>query len=133
MAKETSLQKHESESIEAERMREGPVFVPHVDIIEEKNRFLILADMPGVNTGDVDIRYERGQLSIHGKIEQRQQPEKAGPVVREYGVGDFYRSFKIGEGIDDDGITAEMNQGVLALNLPKSEKARPRRIEVKTS
>jgi len=133
MADETSLQKRESEAIEPERMRQGPVFVPHVDIVEESDKLLVFADMPGVKTQDLDINYERGLLTIYGRVAPRQDPEHVRHVRREYEVGDFYRSFRIGEGIDSGKITAEMSQGVLTLNLPKSEKARPRRIEVKAS
>lgn len=131
MADETSLQKRESEAIEPERMRQGPVFVPHVDIVEEDDKLLVRADMPGVKTQDLDIHYEQGMLTIYGRVVPRQDPEKIRPVLREYDVGDFYRSFRIGEGIDSERITADLRHGVLTLHLPKSEEARPRRIEVK--
>ena len=86
--------------------------------------------MPGVSAGDVDIRFENGELSIHGKVKPR-QAESIRFLVSEYGLGDFYRTFRISEAIDPERITAEYRDGVLVLHLPKVEKAKPRKIAVK--
>lgn len=133
MADRTSLQKHESRSIEPERLRSGRTFIPFADIVEEDNRLLLFADMPGVKHDGLEIEYERGVLTIHGKISPREDQEAKRYVLREYGVGDFYRSFRIGKGVDAAGITAELRGGVLRLELPKAVEARPRRIDVKVS
>lgn len=134
MANQTDIEKHEAQELQrAERTRAGRTFVPSVDIVERKNELLLLADMPGVKPDDLDIRYERGELTIHGKVQPRQDPEQTNFMLREYGVGDFYRVFQVGEAIDPSKIEAEVKEGVLTLHLPKTEQAVPRKITVKTT
>ncbi len=133
MADETTIQKRETQDVQTERIRSGRTYIPNVDIVEHNDKFLLLADMPGVRSDDLDINYERGQLTIHGKVATRQDPEKTEYLLREYGVGDFYRSFQIGEGIDANKIEAELHDGVLTLHLPKSQELVPRKITLKTA
>ena len=133
MVTESTMQKRETASDHPERMRGGRAFVPHVDIVEREDRLVVLADMPGVKAGDVTIDYERGMLTIHGNVTPRQNPEQTHFMLQEYGVGDYYRSFHSGEGIDDTRIEAQMSDGVLTLTLPKSPDVMPRRISVKTT
>lgn len=133
MANQTDIEKRETQELQrAERTRAGRTFVPNVDIVERDNELLLLADMPGVKPENLDIRYERGELVIHGKVQQRQEPERTSFMLREYGVGDFYRAFQVGETIDPNKIEAEIKQGVLTLHLPKTKEAAPRRITVKS-
>jgi HSP20 family protein len=106
------------------------VYAPLVDIIEQKDGLLLVLDMPGVEPGDIDIQYENGLVTIHGKVAPREQ-EKACYLRYEYGTGDFYRTFTVGEGIDAGKIEAECKNGVVTLRLPKSEAFKPRKIEVK--
>jgi len=110
----------------------GRAFSPPVDILERQNEILVLADMPGVDGGDVDVRFENGQLSIHGKVNDRQS-EGTRDLVREYGTGYYYRTFEISEAIDAERISAEYKDGVLSLLLPKVEAVKPRKIAVKTN
>jgi len=131
MAQETALEKRETQAIQPEQIHGGPTYVPSVDIIEEESRLVLLADMPGVTAEGVDIHYERGQLTIHGRVAPRQNPD-TDYLLQEYGVGDFHRRFEIGEGIDANGIEAELRDGVLRLHLPKTQEVLPRRIAVKT-
>jgi len=103
-------------------------FAPRVDILETEQELLLLADMPGIRPNAMDIRYENGELVLHGRSVA---PQPRGDHVHaEYAVGDFYRAFTIGEGIDPDKIAAEMKNGVLTVHLPKSEKVKPKRIAV---
>lgn len=133
MANQTDIEKHETQELQqAERTRAGRTFVPSVDIVEQENELLLLADLPGVKPDDLDIRYERGELAIDGKVQPRRGSEQTNYMLREYGVGDFYRVFQIGETIDPDKIEAEVKDGVLTLRLPKTEQAVPRKITVKT-
>lgn len=105
-------------------------FVPRFDIWEGEDELVLYGDMPGVMTENLDIRFENRELSIHGKV----APRYNGRYLRnEYGIGDFHRTFTVGESIDAENITAEMHNGVLMVHLPKSEKVKPRRIEVKAS
>jgi HSP20 family protein len=133
MANQTDIEKHETQELQrAERTRAGRTFVPNVDIVERENELLLLADIPGVRPDDLDVRYERGELAIHGKVQQRQDSDQSDFMLREYGVGDYYRVFQVGEAIDADKIEAETKDGVLTLHLPKTARAVPRKITVKT-
>jgi HSP20 family protein len=113
-----------------ERTRGGRTYVPAVDILELPNELLLLADLPGVTPEQIDINYERGQLTLSASVPPR-QPESHNYLSREYGVGDFFRTFQIGDGIDASHIQAEVRDGVLTLHLPKAEAAKSRRISVK--
>jgi HSP20 family protein len=110
----------------------GRGYAPVVDIIEEDDELLLLADVPGARAEDIDIDFERGLLTLHARVTPRQSPD-TNYLLREYGVGDFYRSFRIGEGIDPDKIDAEIANGVLRLHLPKAEAIKPRKVQVKAT
>jgi len=114
-----------------EHTRCGLHYRPNVDIIETKDELTVLADLPGVRAGDVDINFERGTLTLHGRVCPRQD-ENTNYLLREYGVGDFYRTFEVSESIDAGRIHAELADGVLKLHLPKVEAAKPRKIEVRS-
>ena len=133
MNNQATLEKREGEAVQAERIRSGRVYRPNVDIIEKRDELLLLADVPGVRGEDIDVRYENGQLSIHGRVQPRQRSEGANYLSCEYGVGDFERTFQIGEGIDASRIQAECAGGILTLHLPKTEAVKPRKIAVKTT
>lgn len=130
MRKYKAIVRTEGDVTQAEQTRDRQVYSPQVDIIEKDNGLLLLADMPGVKAADIDIQYEDGQLTIYGKVEPRQDDSKTSYLLHEYGVGDFYRSFRIGDGIDVDSIRAELKNGVMTLHLPKTEAFRPRKIAV---
>ncbi len=122
-------QKQPSTENHGEMTREGTTFIPRVDIWENDEAMVLFADMPGVESGNLDIQFEDRQLTIHGRVEPRQADLTF--VAGEYSVGDFYRTFTIGESVDVERIEAELKDGVLKLQLPKSEAAKPRKIEVK--
>src|SRR5688572_14403425 len=107
-----------------EQTRHGATFTPRVDILENQEELLLFADLPGVRTEDLDLRFENGELLIHGRVEPREQ--QGNLLAQEYGVGDFYRAFAIGEAIDANRIAAELRQGVLTVYLPKSEAVKPK-------
>lgn len=111
-----------------ERTRGGLTYTPAADIWESENELIVYADMPGVAPEDLDVQFENGELRIHGKVRPRH--EKINFLYGEYGIGDFYRAFTIGEMIDAEKIAAELHDGVLTLHLPKTAKAKPRRISV---
>ncbi len=110
--------------------RDNVCYRPHVDILEDAQQLTVLADLPGVKAEDIDIRCEQGELTIRGRVTGR-VPGKVRFLRREYGVGDFERSFRLSDVIDTSKIAAECHDGVLTLVLPKVEAARPRKIEVK--
>lgn len=117
---------------EAERTRSGIYYRPHVDIVEGPEELTLFADMPGLSGDEIDIHFERGTLQIYGRVPPR-QPEGTQFHRREYGVGDFYRTFQVSEEIDSERISAEYAEGVLTLHLPKSSAAKPRKIAVQAS
>ena len=126
----TSLQKTEGATGQIQpEATQSVYFTPRVDILENENEITIFADMPGVRSEDADIRFENGELTLHGRCSPRH--EVANYLAAEYGIGDFYRVFSINETIDADKIAAELKNGVLTLHLPKSEAVKPRRIAVK--
>ena len=114
-----------------EPTRNGQFYRPNVDIVEVADKLVVMADMPGVSSQDVDINFEGGALSILGRVSERQNSQ--GPYLQnEYGIGDYYRTFKISEQIDASKIAAELSNGVLTLHLPKVAAAQPRKIQVQS-
>jgi len=115
-----------------ERMPPRPVFMPPADIYETKDSIVVLAEMPGVSPGGVDISLERRVLTIRGRSTAN---EHAGyqRVYNEYADGDFERVFTLSENIDRDRIAATLKDGVSQLVLPKAEAAKARKIELKSA
>lgn len=111
---------------------QGWQYRPDADIIRENDQFTILMDVPGVQSGDIDLQIDRGVLTVHAKVSSRHRTLNGRRwFVHEYGVGDYFRSFELDNTIDPQGIQAECTDGVLRITLPKHETARPRRIEVR--
>jgi HSP20 family molecular chaperone IbpA len=121
----------ERQVVNGARTRAGVTYSPRIDILETADELVLYVDLPGVVHEDLDIQFENGELTLNGKVTPRQENVKF--LYAEYGTGDFHRTFSIGEMIDADRIVAELNSGVLTLHLPKAEKVKPRRIEVKAS
>jgi len=133
MSTDMTVKKEENEVTRVERTRDRQTYTPNVDIIETSDKFLVLADMPGVKANAIDIQYEQGVLTMHGRVEPRQDDSNTSYLLREYGIGDYYRSFRLGESIDPDKIEARLKGGVMELRLPKSEASKPKKIAVATS
>jgi HSP20 family molecular chaperone IbpA len=110
--------------------REARKVAPPVDIYENAEKLLLIADVPGVEPDGVDIRFEKGRLTFTGK---RSEAPAGELLAAEYARVDYERTFALPQGIDADAISAELDKGVLRIHLPKSAALRPRRIEVKTS
>lgn len=108
-----------------------PIYTPDVDLYETDDELVLQADMPGVGPEGIDVRYEQGFLVIHGQV-RRQVPDRARLLLREYGLGDYRRDFRVGDAIDPDGIQAEFEDGVLTVRLPKADRVRARKIEVRS-
>ena len=124
-------EKKEVEKGAGESTRPGPVFVPAVDILENQNEIIVLADMPGVESKNVDIDLREDVLTVHGRIDTMER-EKEVSVHKEFNWGHYFRQFTLSDVIDQEKITARMEQGVLRLVLPKVEKVKPHKIEVAT-
>ena len=112
-----------------ESTRPGRVFVPAVDILENEEEIIILADMPGVTSKNVGIDLRESVLTIEGPISPVEGEEEV-TVYREFDWGDYLRQFTLSDAIDQKKITAKMDLGVLRLTLPKAEKRKPQKIQV---
>ena len=105
-------------------------YTPRFDVRETNNEIVLFGDLPGVSTEDLDICFEKGELSIQGRVARKQGGDRR--IRMEYGIGDFHRKFSVSESIDADAITASLKDGVLTLHLPKTEAVKPRRIMVQS-
>ena len=103
-----------------------------VDVYETEERYLVVADMPGVTLDGIDISVEDNTLTIDATVEDR-YVDLGRVRHQEYGIADFHRSFRIGSGINAEAITADYKDGVLQVTLPKMVPAKARRIEVRTA
>ena len=107
------------------------IYVPTTDIFETEGALMVVMEMPGVVKEHTDIIVEDNVLSVTGRIDFSKY-EKLQPVYTEYNIGHFRRSFSLApSSIDEHKITAEMEDGVLTLTLPKAERAKARKIELK--
>ncbi len=105
-------------------------WAPRVDIKEEEKRFVILADIPGVDPKDIEVHMDKGILSLKGE-RQSQSKEQNGKFTRvERTHGSFYRRFALPDSADADGITAVGKHGVLEISIPKKPETTPRRIAI---
>jgi HSP20 family protein len=106
-------------------------FTPPIDIHEGPEGLTLEADLPGATERNLRIQLEDNVLTLYAKIDSP-VPEGARLVHEEYRLGDFHRSFILSDEVDREQITAELKNGVLRLTLPKAERARTRRIEIKS-
>ena len=128
---EKDIQKTENVSA-TERIRNVKTFVPRVDIYENKDSLFLLADMPGVDEKTVDIELEKNILKITGRVENG-RIQDAAMMYSEYEIGDYERVFTLSDEIDRDKVVASIKNGVLRLELPKSEKVKPKKIAIKAA
>lgn len=105
-------------------------WMPAVDIKEESNRFLIAADIPGVEPKDIDVHMENGLLTLRGVRNFESSEENDGFKRVERARGSFYRRFSLPDTADPEKISAKCANGVLEIVIPKHEKVQPRKIEV---
>ncbi len=106
-------------------------WVPAVDIKEEDNRFLIVADVPGVEPDNIEVHMENGMLSIKGERHEEHTDEKEGYKRIERVHGSFHRRFNLPETADAENITAKSRNGSLEISIPKREElTQTRRITV---
>jgi len=108
-------------------------WAPRVDVKEEAERFLIRADVPGVDPKDIEVSVEDGVLTISGERKTEEREESAGWTRVERHSGRFHRSFTLPETVNAAGVTAKGEHGVLEISIPKVEKAQPKKIEVKVN
>jgi HSP20 family protein len=103
--------------------------VPRVDVLETENEFLLLADLPGVRPDDVDVRFEQGELTVHGRRHAAESRRRQ--LLGEYAGADYHRVFAVTDTVATDRIEADLKDGVLTVRLPKIEAVKPRKIAVR--
>ncbi|MFM8379760.1 MAG: Hsp20/alpha crystallin family protein [Planctomycetia bacterium] len=104
-------------------------YQPNVDICDCGAEVLIVADIPGARTDGIDVSFEDGVLSLHAKVPPRDMPGRG--IRQEYGIGDYRRSFRLGDDFDASQITADYRHGVLTIHVPRLAAVRPRKVEVR--
>jgi HSP20 family protein len=115
---------------EREKGRKSAVWAPDVDIKETEKEVQIKADLPGMKLEDIDVSVDENQLIIKGE-RKTEKEEKGKDYIRvERSYGSFYRSFNIGVPVKADEIKASYKNGVLEINLPKTEVKKPKKIEI---
>ena len=135
MKKDKAMEVQNQEAIEAddtERTRERKCFIPKADIYETDKEIVVIADIPSVISESVDITVEKNILTINA-FGQSGIPEGYSLVYAEYEEGDYMRSFRLSEEIDQEKIDATVKNGELWLHLPKAEHAKVKKIAVKTA
>jgi HSP20 family molecular chaperone IbpA len=123
-----TMEKRELES-EQEKTVPGKHYVPYTDIFEESEALIVVMEIPGVDRSNTEIHVDKDILSVEAKINHAQY-DGLTPVYTEYNIGHYSRSFTLSNEINQDGITAKTEDGVLTLRLPKSKDVPPRRIEI---
>ena len=117
-------------SRDREPTRAEEVFVaPPVDIYEDEDGLVVLADLPGIAPAALDVRVEQRALTITAHA---QTAPSGSPVHLEYELAGYFRQFQLPEEVDSARIQAELKQGVLRLRLPRAAEEQPRRIEVRS-
>ena len=110
----------------------GTTFTPAVDIRENQNELRLDVELPGLNPDDVEITSENGVLTITGeKQTERKEGDESRYHVVERSYGSFMRSFQLPQGLDESKIEASYNNGILAIRIPKSALAQPKKIQIK--
>lgn len=126
---EATLQQTNDPGLATAEPTRGVTLTPRVDVLETEHEILVIGDLPGVKQENLDIRFEKGELTLHGRrtLVKSEKPTH----LNEIDTADYFRSFRISEKIDAEKIWAELKNGVLTLHLPKADAAKPRKIAVK--
>jgi len=120
----------ESETTGRHRMRRGVSNRFPVDIIETEHGTTVYAELPGVKKADVQITFEDEILTITGKRPEKEIPDEARILLHEQRIREFNRSIRIGHPVEQESLTATLENGLLSVDVPKAAIARPRTIEI---
>ena len=108
-------------------------WVPAVDIIEEENRFVLHADVPGVDPKNIEVSMDAGVLSVSGERKSENVTSESGFRRVERASGRFFRRFNLPDTADGEGITARSSNGILEVSIPKRPELQARRITVEAA
>ena len=131
MARSQELEVQEKKELVSKEEKTVPAryYVPSTDICETEDALTVVMEMPGVEKKDIDVNLENDVLRVEGRIDFRKY-EGLEPLYTEYNVGHFARAFTLSHQIDQQQISAQLEDGVLTLTLKKSREAAPRRIAI---
>jgi len=127
---DNKIARKENGALAAEQLDRRPVVAPPVDIYENRDEILVLADVPGARTDGVTVRLDKNELYLHAR---REDGTAGSAVLGGARTADYSRTFIVPRGIDAEKISADLNAGVLRIHLPKSDAVKPRKIEVRAS
>jgi HSP20 family protein len=105
-------------------------WIPAMDLVEEKDHYVLRADLPGLSEGDVNVELEDNVLTISGERKSEHEQREEGHYRLERSFGSFSRSLTLPEGIDPASIEASFEKGVLEVRVPKPEQRKPRRVAI---
>jgi HSP20 family protein len=128
-AQEMAIREKQELANKEEKIIPGRYFVPPADIFETEEALTVIMEMPGVEKKNVSIALENDTVRVEAQIDFAQY-QGMEPVYTEYNVGHYAREFTLSSKIDRDNISAQLDDGVLTLTLPKVKEAMPRRIAV---
>lgn len=129
MTEKTVPVKKENRDLQATR-EDTRYMIPAVDIYETADTLVVVCDVPGVEKSGVSVAVDNNILTIEGKTLDREE-DISKEVHREYRLASYHRQFELTEVIDQEKISAELKHGVLTVTLPKAEKAKPKKIDIK--
>ncbi len=131
MVADNELQVQEKKELETDQENTVPTrfFVPETDIFESEDALTVIMEMPGVDKDNVSVDLENDRIQIEGRIAYNLYDEMD-PIYTEYNIGHYRRSFTLSSKIDKSRISADLNDGVLKILLPKIEEVKPRKIQV---
>lgn len=132
MAKSQELAVRQKKELAPKEEKTVPAryFMPSTDIYETDTALTVIMEVPGVEKKDVSVQLEGDVLRVEGRIDFSKY-EGMEPVYAEYNIGHYARAFTLSSKIDRDGISAELDDGVLTLTLNKAKEALPRRIAIR--
>jgi HSP20 family molecular chaperone IbpA len=131
MAEKQELSVREKKELVAkeEKTIPGRYYIPYADIYETDNAVAVVLEMPGVEKKDLSIALENDVLRVDGRIDFSKYKDME-PVYTEYNIGHYARSFTLSNKVDQDKISANVEDGVLTLTLPKAKHTQPRKIAI---
>jgi HSP20 family molecular chaperone IbpA len=128
-SKEMAVREKKELVAKEEKTVPGRYYLPYADIYETDEALAVVMEMPGVEKKDLDVGLENDVLRVDGRIDFSKYKDME-PVYAEYNVGHYERSFTLGSAIDQERISANLEDGVLTLTLPKAKHAQPRKIAI---
>ncbi len=112
---------------------DNTVWMPLTDISEDKDKFYLKADLPGIKKENVKISYADGTISISGERSQEKETKEKKFHRIERSYGKYYRSFNVPTEIKEDKIKAEFKDGQLTITIPKADEVKPKEVDIKIS